>query len=107
MAGRRLRVVLLNREDIAALGLRDEQAVDLTSHFRGETRTARRFVVVPYDIPRGCACTYFPEANALVPERQVAHTSNTPASKSVVITVAPARDQHRLDPEPTPRAQGS
>ncbi len=97
---------MLNREDIAALGLRDEQVVDLTSHFRGETRTARRFVVVPYDIPRGCACTYFPEANALVPARQVAHTSNTPASKSVVITVAPARDQRRLDPERTPRAQG-
>ncbi len=100
------RVVFMNREDIAGLGLRDEQVVDLTSHFRGETRTARRFVVVPYDIPRGCACTYFPEANALVPARQVAHTSNTPASKSVVITVAPARDQRRVDPDRTPRAQG-
>src|SRR5216684_6548484 len=82
------------------------QVVNLTSHFRGETRSARRFVVVPYDIPRGCACTYFPEANALVPARQVAHTSNTPASKSVVITVAPARDQRRVDPDRTPRAQG-
>ena len=61
---------------------------------------------VPYDIPRGCACTYFPEANALVPVRQVAHTSNTPASKSVVITVSPALDS-AVDPERTPRAQGS
>jgi molybdopterin-dependent oxidoreductase alpha subunit len=83
------RVVLLNRADIEQLGLGAGQDVDITSHFRGETRTARRFRVVPYDIPRGCACTYFPEANALVPARQVAHTSNTPASKSVVITLAP------------------
>ena len=100
------RVVLLNREDIVALGLEDKQVVDLTSHFRGRTRTARRFLVVPYDIPRGCACTYFPEANALVPSDQVAHTSNTPASKSVVITVAPARDAKAFDHERTPEAQG-
>ena len=100
------RVVLLNREDIAALGLHDKQVVDLTSHFRGQTRAARRFVVVPYDIPRGCACTYFPEANALVPSGQVAHTSNTPASKSVVITVAPALDAKAFDHERTPEAQG-
>ncbi len=88
------RVVLVNRDDLAGLGLEDGQMVDITSHFRGETRTARRFVALAYDIPRGCACTYFPEANALVPARQVAHTSNTPASKSVVITLSPAS---RLD----------
>ncbi|TMA25137.1 MAG: FdhF/YdeP family oxidoreductase [Deltaproteobacteria bacterium] len=99
------RVVLLNREDMSALGLREGQRVDLTSHFRGETRTARRFQVVGYDLPRGCACTYFPEANALVPSRQVARISNTPASKSVVITVAPARDDAPLDPERTPESQ--
>ena len=81
------RVVLLNREDIAALGLHEGDIVALTSRFQGEKRTARRFRVVGYDIPRGCACTYFPEANALVPARQVARISNTPASKSVVITL--------------------
>ena len=81
------RVVLLNAEDVKTLGLNEGVHVDLTSHFRGETRTARNFRVVAYDIPRGCACTYFPEANALVPSRQVARGSNTPASKSVVITV--------------------
>jgi molybdopterin-dependent oxidoreductase alpha subunit len=87
------RVVLLHRDDLRELGLEDGQTVDITSHFRGETRTARRFVALAYDIPRGCACTYFPEANALVPARQVAHTSNTPASKSVVITLSPSLDQ--------------
>jgi molybdopterin-dependent oxidoreductase alpha subunit len=93
------RVILMNRDEIRELGFSEGQVVDLTSHFRGETRTARRFVIVGYDIPRGCACTYFPEANALVPSRQVAHTSGTPASKSVVISLSPAHDTAPIDPE--------
>ena len=47
------------------------------------------FTLVEYDIPRGCAAAYFPEANALVPLDHYADKSRTPASKSVVITVAP------------------
>jgi hypothetical protein len=43
--------------------------------------------VVPYSIPRQCAATYFPETNVLVPLRSVADKSNTPASKSVVISL--------------------
>ena len=54
------------------------------------TRVARRFVVVAYPIPRRCAATYFPEANVLVPIDSVAERSNTPTSKYVIITVAPA-----------------
>jgi molybdopterin-dependent oxidoreductase alpha subunit len=84
------RVVLLNAEDMKGLGLREDQRVDLVSHFRGETRTVHGFRAVAYQIPRGCACTYFPEANPLVPARHVARGSNTPASKSVVISVVAA-----------------
>jgi anaerobic selenocysteine-containing dehydrogenase len=79
------RVVLVNPLDLQEQGLKDGQTVDIESRFQGETRLARRFVAVAYDIPRGCACTYFPEANVLVPARHVAHTSNTPASKSVTV----------------------
>ena len=86
------RVVFLNEDDIAAAGLRARQVVDLVSHFEGEERIARRFVIVPYDIPRRCAATYFPEANVLVPVRSVAVKSNTPASKSVVISIRPRGD---------------
>jgi anaerobic selenocysteine-containing dehydrogenase len=81
------RVVFLNKQDIERCGLKEGEAVDLTSHFEGETRTARRFVVVAYDIPEGCAATYFPEANVLIPVRSVAEKSNTPTSKSVVISL--------------------
>jgi molybdopterin-dependent oxidoreductase alpha subunit len=87
------RVVFLNREDIAALGLNPRQVVDLVSHFEGEERVARRFVIVPYDIPSRCAATYFPEANVLVPVRHVALKSNTPVSKSVVISIRPATEE--------------
>jgi anaerobic selenocysteine-containing dehydrogenase len=86
------RVVLLNPADIEAAGLRARQVVDLISHFAGEERIARRFLVVPYQIPRGCAATYFPETNVLVPIRHVADKSNTPASKSVVISIRPSAE---------------
>ncbi|HEU4933344.1 MAG TPA: FdhF/YdeP family oxidoreductase [Pyrinomonadaceae bacterium] len=87
------RVVFLNSEDIAAAGFKARQVVDLVSHFEGEERVARRFVIVPYDIPRRCAATYFPEANILVPVRHVALKSNTPVSKSVVISIRPATEE--------------
>jgi molybdopterin-dependent oxidoreductase alpha subunit len=87
------RVVFLNGEDIAAAGLKAQQVVDLVSHFEGEERIARAFRVVSYDIPRRCAATYFPEANVLVPVRHVALKSNTPVSKSVVISIRPATEE--------------
>jgi molybdopterin-dependent oxidoreductase alpha subunit len=87
------RVIFMNREDVATLGLHDGDIVDLTSHFRGQARVARQFVVVPFEIPRRCAATYFPETNVLVPIDSVAERSNTPTSKYVVITVA-LSDRH-------------
>jgi molybdopterin-dependent oxidoreductase alpha subunit len=84
------RVVLMHPEDLRSLGLSEGQLVDLTSHFQGETRQALGFRVVPYRIPRRCAATYFPETNVLVPLNDFAEKSRTPASKSVVISVAPS-----------------
>jgi anaerobic selenocysteine-containing dehydrogenase len=86
------RVVLLNSEDMRERNLQSGQIVDLTSHHEDGERHARRFIVVPYDIPRRCAATYFPEANVLVPVTSVADRSNTPTSKYVRITVRPAMD---------------
>ena len=80
------------------------QVVDLTSHFRGETRVARQFSVVPYDIPPKCAATYYPETNVLVPVDSVADRSNTPTSKYVVITVAPSAHTRPFDYD---RAEGA
>ncbi len=91
------RVVLLNAEDISEAGLAEGAVVDLVSHFEGEERIARRFIVVSYRIPRRCAATYFPETNVLVPINSVADKSNTPASKSVVISLRPASASKSLN----------
>jgi len=84
------RVIFMNPVDMREAGLVQGQLVDLTSHFRGERRHAPMFMVAPHEIPRRCTATYFPEANVLVPVGSVAEVSNTPTSKSVVITVAPS-----------------
>ncbi len=81
------RVVFMNREDMASAGLSAGEAVDLTSEYDGELRYARLFQVVPYAIPPGNICTYFPEANTLVPITRTARGSNTPISKSVRVKV--------------------
>ena len=91
------RVVLMNPQDIANYGWKSGDRVDITSHFPSpqgeERRTALRFLLVPYDIPRRCVATYFPEANVLVPIHSVAKISNTPTSKALVVSFAPSKVQ--------------
>ncbi len=81
------RVVFMNLDDMNSLGLQKLDLVDLTSHFNNEKREAKGFLVVPYSIPRQCTATYFPEANVLVPLKSKADISNTPTSKTVIITI--------------------
>jgi anaerobic selenocysteine-containing dehydrogenase len=83
------RIILMNTSDIDDQGLEAGSVVDITSHFESEERHAHRFIVVPYPIPKGCTATYFPEANPLVPLRSVAEKSQTPTSKSLVISLHP------------------
>jgi formate dehydrogenase major subunit len=84
-------VIFVNPLDIAELGLRDGQRVDVHSEFTdGVDRVIRGFRLVSYPTARGCAAAYFPEANPLVPLGATAEVSNTPASKSVVIRIEPA-----------------
>jgi molybdopterin-dependent oxidoreductase alpha subunit len=86
------RVVLLHPDDLAERGLVEQDLVDLTSHFGEETRTVRGFRALAYDVPRGCAATYFPEANPLVPIGAHAERSLTPAYKSVAISLRRSGD---------------
>jgi molybdopterin-dependent oxidoreductase alpha subunit len=84
------RVVLLNPDDMTEQGWKEGDLLDITSHFRTggneELRTAPCFLAAPYEIPRRCAATYFPEANVLVPIDSVAARSNTPTSKAIVVS---------------------
>jgi molybdopterin-dependent oxidoreductase alpha subunit len=80
------RVVMVHPDDAAEAGLADGDYTDLVSEWTdGTERRAEGFRVVHYPTPRGCAAAYYPETNVLVPLDHTADTSNTPASKSVVI----------------------
>ncbi len=87
------RVIFLNPEDMREFSFKNGQAVDLISHFEGVERYANHFIAVPYAIPKRCVATYFPETNSLVPIGSVAEKSNTPTSKSVVITIKKNGDE--------------
>ncbi|MBK8551959.1 MAG: FdhF/YdeP family oxidoreductase [Ignavibacteria bacterium] len=86
------RVILMNEKDIAKRKLKDSDIVDLFNYDNGVKRSARKFIVVKYSIPEGCAATYFPETNVLVPISSVAEKSNTPASKQVIVKVSKSED---------------
>jgi anaerobic selenocysteine-containing dehydrogenase len=88
------RVVFMNEQDMQDRGFEAGDVVDIASHFADTARTAPRFVVVSYPIPRGCCATYFPEGNVLVPLGAVARKSRTPASKSVVVTLSLSPGPH-------------
>ncbi len=83
-------VIFMNAADIAKRELVAGSVVDITSHFDDGDRHIHGFTVVPYDIPRGCAAAYFPEANPLIPLKSFAKRSFTPTSKCIVISVRPS-----------------
>lgn len=83
-------VIFMNADDIAEHGLAAGSVVDVTSHFDDGERHIYGFTVVPYEIPRGCAAAYFPEANPLVPLASYADRSLTPTSKSIVVSIKAA-----------------
>ena len=86
------RVIFVNPEDLAELGIADGELVDVHSEFTDNVdRVLRQLRVVSYPSARGCAATYFPEANELVPLDLTAEGSNTPASKAVVVRLEPSR----------------
>ena len=82
------RIIMMNEVDISEANLQKYQVVNLYNHFGGIERMAEKFIVVPYNIPRKCVATYFPETNVLVPIDSFADVSKTPTSKSVVITIS-------------------
>lgn len=86
------RVIFMHPDDIAALGFNDSDLVDLVARWDEDDiqRVAEAFRIVAYDTPRGSAAAYYPETNPLVPLDSTAIGSNTPTSKSVIISLAPA-----------------
>jgi anaerobic selenocysteine-containing dehydrogenase len=80
---------MMSRNDLESRGWKEFQAVSITSHFRGDEISSDGWFIVEYDIPQGNVATYFPESNVLIPLESVADLSNTPTSKSVIVTIEP------------------
>ncbi|HEY0957296.1 MAG TPA: FdhF/YdeP family oxidoreductase [Roseateles sp.] len=89
------RVVFIHADDIRDLGLKAGDWVDITSLYVGEgsddvqQRRAERFLLVAYDIPRGCLASYYPETNTLVPLESFSLLARTPTSKSIPVVLSP------------------
>ena len=84
------RIVMVNPDDLADLGIADRALVDIVSVWTdGTERRAEGFRVVAYPAARGSAASYYPETNVLVPLDSVAETSNTPTSKGVIVRLEP------------------
>ena len=79
------RPLFISREDLAKHGFAAGERVDLVSVWHDGEREAHDFLLVEYAIPAGCAASYFPETNALVPLDHVAERAGTPASKSIPV----------------------
>jgi formate dehydrogenase major subunit len=79
------RVILVHEEDLAGLGFKDRDLVDVISTFAGSERRANKFRLIAYPTAKGCAAAYFPEANALVHRELVARESNTPGYKAMTV----------------------
>ena len=89
------RVVFVNPDDLAALGFADGELVDLVSEWTdGSQRRAPGFRTIAYPTAKGCAATYFPEANVLVPLDSTAEGSQTPTSKQIIVRL------ERVSPPP-------
>jgi formate dehydrogenase major subunit len=80
-------VVFVNPEDLAEIGAEAGDRVDIIGkHDDGVERKAESFRVVPYDLPRGSVAGYYPELNVLVPLSTAGEQSDTPTSKSVLVS---------------------
>ncbi len=79
------RVLFMNPTDIKIHGFNKMDVIDIVSTYEGIERRANKFLIVPYDIPKGNLAAYFPETNMVVPHNHFAHDSYTPISKSVKV----------------------
>jgi molybdopterin-dependent oxidoreductase alpha subunit len=81
-------VVFMNEGDMAELGLSAGALIEFTSAIEdGVERRASGFKVVPFDVPKGCCAAYYPETNNVLPLSHRDERSNTPAAKSVPVTI--------------------
>ncbi|WP_027134455.1 FdhF/YdeP family oxidoreductase [Geminicoccus roseus] len=81
-------VLFINPDDMERFGLAQDELVTLVGASDDQVhREINGLQVVPYDIPRGCVGSYYPECNVLIPIAHHAEESKVPAAKSVPVTL--------------------
>ncbi len=81
-------IVLINRDEMARLGLDEGQSVSLVCAIDdGHVRRVDGLTVTPYDLPAGCIAGYYPELNPLVPLSYHEKNSQTPAYKGTPVEI--------------------
>ncbi|MEU1278645.1 FdhF/YdeP family oxidoreductase [Streptomyces sp. NPDC005805] len=84
-------LVFMNKDDMRERGLSALDPVDITSTAKdGSRRRLNGFLVIPYDIPRGCAAGYMPEMNVLCAIGDYSTQSDQPLMKHVKVTITAA-----------------
>ncbi len=85
-------VLFLNEEDLSARNLQHGDLVDVEAlplpGRRGPKRVMRCLTAVAFEIARGSAAAYYPEANVLVDIEHYDVRSGTPSYKSIPILVS-------------------
>jgi molybdopterin-dependent oxidoreductase alpha subunit len=80
-------VIFIHPEDLKEIGAEAGDRMDVvTDYDDGISRVAQDFRFVPYDIPRGSIAGYYPELNVLVPLGSAGEESDTPTSKSIMVS---------------------
>ncbi|GGE14431.1 FdhF/YdeP family oxidoreductase [Rhizobium anhuiense] len=80
-------VIFIHPADLQAMHAEAGDRVDVVGeHEDGIERIAENFRFVPYDIPRGSIAGYYPELNVLVPLGSAGRESDTPTSKSIMVS---------------------
>jgi molybdopterin-dependent oxidoreductase alpha subunit len=84
-------ILFMNAADLAARGLEHGDLVDIETISADRALRLPGITVVEYDIARGSAAAYYPEANVLVPLDYIDEDSGTPSYKSIPVRVLRSR----------------
>ncbi|MBY3447605.1 FdhF/YdeP family oxidoreductase [Rhizobium laguerreae] len=80
-------VIFIHPADLEAMNAKAGDRIDVVGeHDDGIERIAENLRFVPYDIPRGSIAGYYPELNVLVPLGSAGRESDTPTSKSIMVS---------------------
>jgi anaerobic selenocysteine-containing dehydrogenase len=85
-------ILFMNAEDLAARGLEHGDLVDIETISADRTLRLPGITVIEYDIARGSAAAYYPEANVLAPLDYIDEDSGTPSYKSIPVRVLRSRE---------------